>query len=290
MTRGRFQLAFAGADARQLVEAALAAGFLPGSPPDSIQVGGADVPAPASLPELVERSDDLAVGWGDEVRVFSNRRRHRLMIDRTPSDISIDRTLALLRQLPFEACTTTRIDPAWWPGYVSIHGWAFALKGDGHRLVSPRVLQQGPWQRRRDEAANLTLLQFHDLDATGDAALAQARPGHQLLAPMWDGGHYAGEAWAFRSQAGDYQPTFYEAATRTSVVLVQEREVSAAEMGIAAGTCIHQIFPEPVEHVRFVFMDEAMARRQLPALWRYGLEVHAMTPDGERRLDLDFAG
>jgi hypothetical protein len=59
-------------------------------------------------------------------------------------------------------------------------------------------------------------------------------------------------------------------------------------MGIAAATRIHQIFAEPVDQVAFVFTEEATARRQLPALWLYGLEVRAMTRDGERRIDVDY--
>jgi hypothetical protein len=128
----------------------------------------------------------------------------------------------------------------------------------------------------------------HDLDVDADTALEQARPGHALLAPVWQGGHYASQMWVFRGAARSYKPTFYEPATRTSVVLVQEREVTAEEMGIASATRVHQVFPEPVEQVRFVFLDEATARRQTPALWLYGLEVHAMTANGEKRIDLDY--
>ncbi len=64
--------------------------------------------------------------------------------------------------------------------------------------------------------------------------------------------------------------------------------MSAEEMGVAAATRVHQIYPGPVEQVAFVFMDEATARRQLPALWLHGLEVCAMTAQGERRIDLDY--
>jgi hypothetical protein len=200
--------------------------------------------------------------------------------------VSPERLVALLRDLPFEDCLTGTVDPTWWQGHDSIHGWAFALKGAGHRLVSRRVIDRGPWRLHRD--GDLTVFQFHDLDADEATALAQAAPGHALLAPMWLGGHYAGQAWAFRSNASGYRPTFYERATRTSVILVQEREVTPHELGIAAGTCIHQIFDEPVTQVRFVYMDEAEARRHLPAHWRYGHDVRAMTAAGERRLDTDY--
>lgn len=203
-------------------------------------------------------------------------------------DVTPEATLALLRELPFEACTMGRLDPSWWEGYRSIHGWAFALRGRGHRLVSPRVIERGPWRVWHD--GDVTLIQFHDLGVDGDTALAQARAGHALLAPMWRGGHYASTAAAFRAGAASsgYAPTFYDGQRRTSIVLVQDREVSAAEMGVAAGSRVHAIFPEPVEQVAFVYLDEAVARRQLPALWLYGLEVRAITAAGERRLDESY--
>lgn len=92
----------------------------------------------------------------------------------------------------------------------------------------------------------------------------------------------------FRSSATGYKPTFYDPATQTSVVLVQDREVPASEMGIASATRVHQIFSQPVDGVAFVYMDEAAARRQLPALWLYGLEVRAMTAHGEQRIDREY--
>ena len=284
--QARLQLTFAGADPALLVERALASGFLPGTSPGSIKVDQAQVAAaPRALPELAGASADLAVAWGDDARLHCNRQRDRLYVDRTRWDVTAEGTLALLRDWPFEACTTTSLDPTWWQGYHSLHGWAFVLKGRGHRLVSPRVIERGPWRLLRDDACDATLFQFHDLAADADTALAQARPGHALLEPVWLGGHYASQLWAFRGNAADYRPTFYDRTTRTSVVLVQDREVSQAEMGIAAGTRIHQIFPEPVEQVAFVFTDEATARRQLPALWLYGLEVRTLTGQGELCID-----
>jgi hypothetical protein len=288
--QARLQLKFAGADPGRLVERALAGGVLPTATPTSTKVDHARVTAAQALPALAEASADLAVVWADDARLHVRRSQDYLYIDREPWDLTVDSTLAMLRDWPFEACTTGSPDAAWWADYRSLHGWAFALKGRGHRLVSPRVIERGPWRLVRDAAAELTLFQFHALDVDEATALTQARPGHALLEPMWLGGHFAGYAWAFRGQAeaAGYKPSFYDKATRTSVVLVQDREVSPAEMGIAAATRIHQIFAEPVEQVAFVFTDEAAARRQLPALWLYGLEVRAMTRDGEQRIDLDY--
>ena len=288
--QARLQLKFAGADPRLLVERALVGGVLPATPPTTTKVDQARVTAAQSLPALAETSADLAVAWADDARLHIRRPQDYLYIDREPWDVTVDGTLAMLRDWPFEVCTTASLDATWWADYRSLHGWAFVLKGRGHRLVSPRVIERGPWRLERDTAGELTLFQFHEFDVDEATALAQARPGHALLEPMWLGGHFAGYAWAFRGQAeaAGYKPSFYDKATRTSVVLVQDREVSPAEMGIAAATRIHQIFAEPVDQVAFVFTEEATARRQLPALWLYGLEVRAMTRDGERRIDVDY--
>jgi hypothetical protein len=287
--QARLPLRFQGASPRSLVECALAARFLPDHPPSAIYVDG----APASIqpvPALVETADDLSVTWEKDARLMWGRRHDDLFLLRSRWDASAENLLALLRDLPFESCLTGNLVPSWWEGYNSMHGWAFALKGTGHRLVSPRILERGPWRLLRDAAHELTVIQFHDVDVDGPTALAQARPGHALLAPVWLGGHYAGRDWAFRGRAesAGYKPLAYDKATQTSIILVQDREVTPAEMGIAAATRIHQIFTEPVAQVAFVYMDEAMARRQLPALWLYGLEVRAMTAQGERRIDLDY--
>jgi hypothetical protein len=282
------QLNFAGADPAAVVEGALAAGLLPATPPTSVKIDAKVVKSPGPLTELATTSEELGVSWGDDAAFQRGRKHDRTYIHRTRWELTPEQLLSSIAAWPFEACLTSPIDPSWWEGYRSIHGWGFLLKGAGHRLVSKRIVDRGPWRRLRDEANDVTLFQFHDLAADADTALAQARPGHALLAPAWKGGHYASQLWAFRGPARAYKPTFYEPATRTSVVLVQEREVTPDEMGIAAASRVHQLFPEPVDNVRFVYVDEAMARRQLPLLWLHGLEVHAMTAGGEQRIDEDY--
>lgn len=290
MTDTVLQLAFIGADRRAFVEGALASGLLPSGRPTSIRIDRKPAVWSKALAELVATKDDVEVTWESGVSLHSNRKHDHLLVDRGATKVSVEGTLALLRDLPFTACTTSPLDFSWWEGYDSTHGWALILKGHGHRLVSRRVLERGPWRRVRDEAADVTLLQFHDLAADAETALEQARPGHALLELAWSGGHFLGSEAAFRGgiPAVKYKPSFYDKTTHTSVVLVQERDVARAEMGVAAGTRVYQVFPEPVEHVAFVYMDEAAARRQLPELWLYGLEVRAMTADGERRIDQDY--
>jgi len=284
------QLIFLGANAPALVGQAQAAGFLPSSPPTRARRGGAIFAMHDSVVEELGRSEDLVLGWGEEAYLDYSRVRNYLHLGSSPWPASAEKLLALLRDWPFLACITRGLFPEDWEDYRSMHGWAFALRGAGHKLVSPRVLDRGPWRRLRDEASDTTVIQFHELPSDGHQALEQARPGHALLESMWRGGHYAGYDWAFRGHAsrGLYKPSLYDPATRTSIVLVDGREVSAEEMGMAAATRVHQVFPTPVEQVAFVYLDEAMARRQLPALWLYGLEVRAMTAQGERRIDLDY--
>lgn len=283
------QLNFAGADPVALLERAITSGLLPGSPPSAVRVDHKKTRPRRTLPELVATTDELAVTWGDEARFQRGRHHDRTYIHRTKWDVSPEQVLAMVREWPFEACITTALFPTWWEGYRSIHGWGFLLRGEGHRLVSKRIVDRGPWRLLRDEANDVTLFQFHDFKADAGTALEQARPGHALLAPVWQGGHYASQMWVFRGSADSYKPTFYDPATRTSIVLVQEREVTDEEMGVASATRVHQVFPEPVEQVAFVYLDEAAARRQLPALWLHGLEVRAITASGERRIDLDYA-
>jgi hypothetical protein len=242
----------------------------------------------APLVELARNAETIDVRWGEEAAYHRSTRPDRTFVARKAWSFTARGFMATLAEWPFEAATTDPLDPTWWADYRSIHGWAFFLKGAGHRLVSSRIVDRGPWLRLRDEARDLTMFQFHDLDVDGETALAQARLGHALLRPVWLGGHYASQLGVFRGAAGSYKPTFYDASTQTSIVLVQEREVSREEMGIAAATRVHQIFPEPVEQVAFVFIDEAAARRQLADFWLYGLEVRAMTAAGERRIDQDY--
>jgi hypothetical protein len=284
-----------GVDPGALIERALASGFPSAELPTVVKVDRKPRVLTSPWTDVVRDCDDLRLNWGEwgeRASLDWNRKWNKATLRRESFEFSPESVLALIRAWPFEACFTDPVHLSWLSGsgYRSIHGWAFALKGAGHRLYSPRIRDRGPWRILRDEEHDVTMFQFHDLDAPAELALEQARPGHALLAPSWLGGHYVGHPLLFRNgvEAAGYKPSFYDSGSRTSIVLVQDREVSAEEMGVAAATRVHQIYPEPVEQVAFVYMDEATARRQLPALWLYGLEVRAMTVQGERRIDLDY--
>ena len=105
------------------------------------------------------------------------------MLRRESYEFTPESVLALIRAWPFEACITDPVHLSWLSesDYRSGHGWAFVLKGAGHRLCSARIRDRGPWRILRDEEHDVTMFQFHDLDAPAEVALEQARPGHQLL-------------------------------------------------------------------------------------------------------------
>jgi hypothetical protein len=282
-------------DAGTLIERALAAGFPSAEPPTEVEVDHKPRVPSGPWTEVVRDCDDLGLNWGEWAKDASldwSRKWNHVKLRREAFEFSPESVLALIRAWPFEACLTDDVHSSWFfgSGYRSGHGWAFALRGAGHRLCSARILDRGPWRILRDEEHDVTMFQFHDLDAPADVALEQARPGHALLTSSWAGGHYVGHPLLFRNgvEAAGYKPSFYDPGSHTSIVLVQDREVRTKEMGVAAATRVHQIYPEPVAQVAFVYMDEATARRQLPALWLYGLEVRAMTAQGERRIDLDY--
>lgn len=207
--------------------------------------------------------------------------------------LSAHDAMVILRALPFKLAMASPAVLRMWPGYspalefgMGDLGWMVAYQGDGHsRLASRRVLNHLPARVIRDEPRDITLIQLHDLDAevSDEATLQQARLGHEALTSA----HIPPSPKEWRR--ADLTPNFYDSRHRTSIVLVQDREVSAAEMRTAAWFKRDQPWPDlHVEQVAFVYFDEVVARRQLFDLWRFGLECRLITANGERRLDTDF--
>ena len=164
-------------------------------------------------------------------------------------------------------------------------GWLMVYKGDGHRrLASRRWLTHGPWRLIRDEARDLTAIQFHDLDESVSLAemFEQAKPGLWDMFGAPDSLHFTPEL-----DHRGFQPGLYDKRTNTSIVVVpDEEEVSPEHMTIAAWFKREQPVPDlQIDQVAFVYFNETIARRQLPLLWRMGLEVRLQTPQGQRRLD-----
>ncbi len=282
---GRLQLRFAGADAPALAALALAEGFIHLNHTSESMVENHDVPLTEPIPALLGKVGDLAV-WSEGHMLDFTRRHDKLMLLRKNVSIHPEEVLARIAHWPFEFAVAENPTPAWWPK-ETINGWMFAFKGRGHRFVSERILDRGPWRILR--RGDVTLVQLYDLEGDATSTLEQARPCHALLAPCWRGGHFYSWNWAFRSSLYAWKPSAYDPATRTSIKVVPFGEaLTRQEMGTAAGTLVHQPYAEPVDAVAIVYLDEATAWRQLPELWTFGLQVRAITATGERRIDEDY--
>jgi hypothetical protein len=202
--------------------------------------------------------------------------------------------LELLADVPFELCSFR----PWWRkewdavkgrtgfgwGHTA-HGWGCALRGAGHdRLVSRRWLDYWPWRVLRGDG-DLTLLQFHDLEADPATALAQAAPCYERIIPYRGGGVVnVHKLW-------DPPPEgLYDRDTRTVEYVVAGREVSEAEMlAVCSVRWRRRKHPEqPIERAAYVFLTDAEARAHLHALWLRELECWSVEGGVKRRLDLDY--
>ena len=282
---GRLQLDFVGADAPALAARALAEGLLEFDLNSESMVDNYDVPLAEPIPDLLGKVGDLSVRTEQNMLSFT-RRNDRLMLLRKNLSIRPEEVLTRIADWPFEVALANNPNVAWWPG-VTMNGWMFAFKGRGHRFVSERILDRGPWRILRHK--DVTLIQIYDIEGDVTTTLEQARPCHALLAPCWRGGHYYSRRWLFHSGLYLWKPSAYDPATRTSIKVVPfGEELTRQEMGTAAGTLVHQPYAEPVDAVAIVYLDEATAWRQLPDLWTFGLQVRAITATGERRIDEDY--
>lgn len=213
--------------------------------------------------------------------------------------LSMATLLDLLRAVPFTIAGIAPVFSRGWPkehngvkrlkmaaGHYT-QGFACAFKGEaGHdRLVHRRWLSRGPWRWIYDAEHDLSLVQFHALNADQATAVDQAWPGHLLM-----GVHDQGGLLPPGLLRTEFEPALYDEATHTSIVVVAgQRQLSSLEMLEAAGFRSGAIAGGPrVDQVAFVFMEEANARVHLPALWARGLEVRAITATDEVRLDDSF--
>ncbi|TVQ32914.1 MAG: hypothetical protein EA356_12785 [Geminicoccaceae bacterium] len=172
--------------------------------------------------------------------------------------------------------------PPWaGPGHYDL-GWLCAFKGQGYlRLTSRRWLDFGPWKLIRG-AEDLSVLQFHALDASLAEALAQARPAHARLADPETGGMVHED----RDVQHDIRGT-YDAKERLLKVPVLGRAISTAEMMDFrwAERFGHIPTPGPLERIAFVFLDEAEVGTHLHELWVRGFECWTIRDGLEYRLD-----
>jgi hypothetical protein len=219
---------------------------------------------------------------------------------------SVDELVALLQEIPFEVCSIGTLYPDEWAaskerstfGFANTHvtlGFGCAFRGPGHdRLVSRRWLEHGPWRLHRG-ADDLSLVQFHDLDADPLTALAQAIPGHRRMGISDQGGFIQGPSAAGKGigyVAAEKLPEgLYHAEDRTlEVVVPTGRAVPQGEMQDA---CAYRRAKRddrstPIAQVAYVFMTEKEARAHLREMWLRELQVWTVEGGAKRRLDLEL--
>ena len=223
--------------------------------------------------------------------------------------VTMAMVLDLFRQTPFELGVVGPMDQGWpihlddmsrgeldyyFNGHGS-HGLACAFKGAGHdRLVHRRWLEHGPWRLIRDDELDLSVVQFHELSARPPLCVDQAWEGHKLLSGAAEGGlrfspvvivgiSAEGKVITTVPDYDFFKPTFYDKSSRTSIVMVHgHRTVPPKEMLEAAEARFRQPYPDiHIDQVRFLFVEEANARRHMHALWLRDLQCHAFTDKGE---------
>jgi hypothetical protein len=167
-------------------------------------------------------------------------------------------------------------------------GWGCLFAGErGHeQFVSRRWLEHGPWLLHRFPG-DVSLIQFHDLDADSETALAQALVGHRRLGDHQTGG-YLRTGYVPNGEIGG----LYVAGDQTlRIVCPPGREVTQGEM---LDACAERLVgryntEKPIRAVRYVFIEPADAQRHLHEMWLRELEVWTFTPDGkEIRIDSDY--
>lgn len=157
-------------------------------------------------------------------------------------------------------------------------GWAIAFKGAGHDcMVSRRWLEHGPWRLLR-APNDTTLVQFYDLAADVETAIAQARPGHAaLVAGFLPFSH------KYPSLLGLYTDGLLQVPALAS-------NVASYEMTNACATRRdYRLAPrEPILNIAFVFQDMASAKMNLHELWLRELECRCLENGTLHRLDEDY--
>lgn len=241
-------------------------------------------------------------GKGTAAAYFTPDRKESLV--RYPSGVvaarfPFDRDLATARQwleeAPFEVASFDTlhewdaIDRKYQPPSFSRnhfpHGWGCAFKGEGHaNLVSRRWLEFGPWVLIRG-GNDLSLVQFHDLDAPAKAALAQAKPGHKAMGIDDDGGFIQRPYVFEKTLSGLYDPK-----KQILRVVVLGRKLEPVELldACAARKQGALTKTQPLRQVAYVFPNPEEAKANLHALWLRELECWTVIDGVEQRLDTDY--
>lgn len=300
---GPFRISLSGAEAPSIYTSLVKAGIAPAELPQTVSADSTDLPAPIKadwLQQAVARAKvDLFARWSDRDFMSISVRSQMVMLGRAKLEYTPEELADRLAEVPFELAAMPTLHAIWTagppharynpPGFGMLHfqhGWAAALRGRGHdRLVSRRWLDYGPWRTLR-AASDTTLVQFHDLAASSADALAQARPGHVLLGVVSEKSGYIGPDYAFSPDAR----ATYSPQDRALKLVIAGRDPTPRELrDAAASRSLQSLGPEsPIAEVRFIFVDEELARRNLHTLWLYGHRCFLAGAHEERSLDADY--
>lgn len=173
-------------------------------------------------------------------------------------------------------------------------GWGCMFVGDkGHeRLVSRRWLEHGPWWLRRFPG-DVSLIQFHDLDADPETALAQALPGHRRMSDHDIGGWLRSSyrpVSTYNKDIPEFRALYVPSDQSLRVVCSPGRTVTQPEMLDACAERLVASYSvdKPVRSLRYVFIDPADVDRHLHELWLRDIEVWTIVDGKEVRVDTDY--
>jgi len=290
------EVSFVCRDRPALLRSLVREGLLSGDPPQRASIGSVEKSNLSDdwIEQLQLAGRSYTAYWPDESSAYVLSTN--LVVSTTRAyELDPERLTAQLVNVEFEAANIDSVH--WWSnpeelGYKAPEssvaraplGFGLVFRGAGHgRAMSRRWLDRGPWRVLR-KPDDVTLVQFHDLDADLTTSLEQAKAGHafasdpdQAPLPVRDG---------FRPGKVPLQGT-YVAPDRQLVVSVAGRTVSRREMREAVAARFYQLLgpDKPLDNVVFSFMDQAELDRALPDLWLYGLEARLRDSSGWHRMD-----
>lgn len=226
-----------------------------------------------------------------ETRVGANRKYGIVNVNRRNAVLDVGTMRAPMAETPFWLASTASVSPGAYTqnGFgmgMQGHGWMAAFKGEGHKYVaSRRWLERGPWRVVRADN-DVTIVQFHDLDADEATAREQCLLGHPLLANCPHTGFTSPRyKWPHDPLS---QRILYDAKERLAITLVSKRAVSIDEMRDAAAAKVLQPFgnDKPIDDWVFEFVEPDQGRKQLHDLWMRGLRCVIYDERGRKvRLD-----
>jgi hypothetical protein len=286
----RLRITFTAADLPTLV-AGLLRTALPSRPPDGLEVDYADAD-PDTWASVASTAEEVALwhweGLDDSADLAYVTGRHvsvELAMPRT-----VEAVVDLLAGLPFDVATLPSYGPQWQaehdyrpPGFDGghpPHGWACAFRGfRGHdRLVSRRWLDHGPWALHRRDG-DVSVAVFHQPDMDPEAALQQARAGHDRMGISETGGYLQD---LIRYAEDDFPAWDSDGVLR---VVVNGRSVSQGEMLSACQLRRQRRHEQPTADIAYVFLDEGAGARSLPELWLRELQCWQISSGQQLRLD-----